>query len=284
MQRAAPVEPAWLELPVTERLRRLGGTATWLEMVGGPDATPRSRSRTSRDLAAAVSAGTVVRLAKGRYAVPAATEVAQQAAAHSGVAMGLSAAVHHGLKVKDLPDRLHLAVPRGRRFDSATAQRLRLTTRDLASLDTVGRVTSLTQTVLDCAAYLPFDAALTVADSALRQRLVTPAQLVAAAERLPPKGRARIRRVLVTTRAGAANPFESVLRAVVLDVGRLRVVPQVWVSLPGGRVRVDLLDPWLGIVLEADSWEFHATPSAFRSDCRRYTELVATGRTVLRFG
>jgi very-short-patch-repair endonuclease len=47
--------------------------------------------------------------------------------------------------------------------------------------------------------------------------------------------------------------------------------------------RVDLADPTLKIVLEADSFEFHGKRSAMRRDCHRYDELVARGWLVLRF-
>ena len=78
----------------------------------------------------------------------------------------------------------------------------------------------------------------------------------------------------------AANPFESVLRAIALDVPRLAVRPQVWVARVG---RADLVDERLGIVVEADSWEFHGSPEAFRVDVRRYTAFARHGQVVVRF-
>lgn len=50
-----------------------------------------------------------------------------------------------------------------------------------------------------------------------------------------------------------------------------------------GSARVDLADRRLMIVIEAESWEFHATPEAFRHDVRRYTMLSCRGWLVLRF-
>jgi len=46
---------------------------------------------------------------------------------------------------------------------------------------------------------------------------------------------------------------------------------------------VDLADEALGIVLEADSFEFHGERAALSRDCERYDELVARGWLVLRF-
>lgn len=47
--------------------------------------------------------------------------------------------------------------------------------------------------------------------------------------------------------------------------------------------RVDLADPALKIVLEADSYEFHGEGELFEKDCVRCDELVADGGLVLRF-
>lgn len=102
------------------------------------------------------------------------------------------------------------------------------------------------RTVLACARDLPFDEALTVADSA------------------------------------SANPLESVLRAICLDVPGLQVEPQVEVEL-SHRAIVDLADQPLGIVIEAEGFETHGTRDGFDKDCRRYTEMVCAGHIVLRF-
>lgn len=82
----------------------------------------------------------------------------------------------------------------------------------------------------------------------------------------------------------AANPFESVLRAIGLDVPGLELRPQVGIRLPGGtRVAPDLVDVALGIVVEADSHEFHTGRAQLASDCWRYDELVLGGWDVYRF-
>jgi very-short-patch-repair endonuclease len=48
--------------------------------------------------------------------------------------------------------------------------------------------------------------------------------------------------------------------------------------------RVDLVDVAAGIVIEAESWEFHGSKEAFARDLRRYTAMVRAGWRVLRFG
>ena len=79
-------------------------------------------------------------------------------------------------------------------------------------------------------------------------------------------------------------PFESVLRAIGLDVPGLRLVPQVEIRIPGRRLmRPDLVDERLRIVVEADSFEHHGSRKALVLDCARYDNLTADGWTVLRF-
>jgi len=69
-----------------------------------------------------------------------------------------------------------------------------------------------------------------------------------------------------------------------LDVPGLAVVPQVGIRLAdGARVAPDLVDVTLGLVLEADSHEFHTGRARLTSDCWRYDELVVAGWRVLRF-
>ena len=59
--------------------------------------------------------------------------------------------------------------------------------------------------------------------------------------------------------------------------------PQVPLMLAGGTVHPDLVCRSRRVVLEADSWTFHATRSAHRRDCARYNALVLAGWRVLRF-
>jgi very-short-patch-repair endonuclease len=74
------------------------------------------------------------------------------------------------------------------------------------------------------------------------------------------------------------------LRAIALEVSGLSVRPQVEIRLPGFTVHPDLVDERLGLVIEAEGFMFHAaTPRQFDRDVERYTQLVATGRTVARF-
>ncbi|MGF9759635.1 hypothetical protein AAII07_31015 [Microvirga sp. 0TCS3.31] len=91
---------------------------------------------------------------------------------------------------------------------------------DVSRHDIDGWATSRVRTVLDCAAELPFDEALAVADSALRHRDVSREELEAAMGDDP-----QVRRVVAHATPLADNPFESVLRAILVEAG-IGVVPQ----------------------------------------------------------
>jgi very-short-patch-repair endonuclease len=54
----------------------------------------------------------------------------------------------------------------------------------------------------------------------------------------------------------------------------------VWVAETG---RADLVDRTLGVVLEAESFEFHGLRRLLKRDCERYNAFVLDGWLVLRF-
>lgn len=133
--------------------------------------------------------------------------------------------------------------------------------------------------MLDCAAELPFDEALAVADSALRHGDISDAEVARLLRRdLQPA----VRRVLEHATPLAANPFESVLRAILVEAG-IAVVPQWETTLRGVTYHPDLADPVRGLAIEANSWAHHASKEDHDADCRRYNALVVGGWTVLRF-
>lgn len=129
--------------------------------------------------------------------------------------------------------------------------------------DRDGWATSRLRTVLDCAAELRFDEALAVADSALRHGDLFHDDLLAS---LRPDTPERVRRVLEHATPLAANPFESVLRAILVEAG-IDVVPQWATTVDGVTYHPDLADPIRALAVEANSWAFHAasrstTPTA----------------------
>jgi very-short-patch-repair endonuclease len=252
---------------------RLGGVATRRELL---------TLVTPEELRRALQADDVRRVGRGRYTLSFLDEAVQVAHGMSGVVSHLSAALLHGWAVKEVPARPVVTVPRNRKLPRECREKADPRWGVLAPDEVDGAVTTRERTFVDCARSLPFDEGLAVADSALRSGM-RKAQLVTAAESVRGPGRRKCLRVAHAADGRAANPFESVLRATVLDVKGLRVEPQHEIADGDFYARVDLGDPGRRLVLEAEGFEWHGDRKALMRDCRRYTGLVLRGWIVLRF-
>lgn len=254
-----------------------------LERLGGVAHTSTLLTWTTRgQLAGAVRRGEITRMSRGRYALPG-VEAAKGAAMRlSGVVSHDSAALLHGWEVARDPHRPAVVVPRSRRM-RVTAKGVDVRRRDLEPHEIDGIKTSAHRTVIDCAKDLPFAQALSIADSALRHDAVCPDHLRTLAGRVSTNGRRSAQRVVAEMSGLAANPFESALRAIALDVLGLRVAPQVEIADDDVYIRPDLVDVERRIVLEGESYEFHGGRRALKRDCARYNTLTLMGWTVLRF-
>ena len=251
-----------------EALTQLGGVATTGDLL---------RLTSERRLRTALARGDVERLARGRYRLPDADRALARAARAGGVVSHLSAAVVHGWEVAHPPTLPWVTVPR-----KAKVTDRRGMTLVYGDLPEERVVTGCTRTVVDCGRRLPFPEALAVADSALRRGDVDGVRLVAAAAEVRGKGAAAARRVAHHADRRAANPFESVLRALALEAG-LTVEPQGEVVAGGRTLHPDVLDRDHRLALEADSWTWHCARGAVARDCWRYTVLALAGWRVLRF-
>lgn len=252
-------------------LRRAGGTASASDM--------RSLF-TTRELRRAVDDGRIVRAGGRHYALPGVEEALMAAARLNGVVSGLSAAQAWGWKVKLSPPEPQVTIPRRRRRSAKDREGIHVVWRDLPADAVTGRVTTRLETAVDCMRRLPFDEALAVADSSLRQGGLTKGQLIAGARNAPRTGRSKAVTVAEAADSRADNPFESCLRAVALRVPGLEVLPQFLVEDIG---HADLADPRLRLAIEADSYEHHTLKEAFRYDVRRYTAMVRHRWRVVRF-
>ena len=257
-------------MEVAEVLHRAGGVASsaaLAELVGRPA------------LRRAVESGAVVRAGRGTYRLPESEQHRVDAARLHACLDLTSAALAHGWPVKLPPARSQVVVPRGRTVAPARRSGVQLRWGEVTKAELAAGVTDPVRTVLDCARFLATDEALAVADSALRAG-VPRTDLLLACARLPRHGRSRAFRIVELATVLAANPFESVLRAVLLDVVGTSFEPQVWIANIG---RCDLADRHHRVVVEADSFEFHADPVAFAADMTRYNAFVCEGWVVLRF-
>lgn len=258
-----------------ELLHRAGGAATRAALI-----ELSSRAEVER----ALREGRIEAVGRGRYALPTASQARRAAAAVHGIASHLSAAAHWGWELKHQPARPDITVPRTRKVPEERRRLIRPHWSALSDDDVVdGWVTSPARTFVDCCRDRPFDEALAVADSARRHGALSAGDMLRVAESLCGPGRARCLRVAQEADARAANPFESVLRAIALDVPRLQVRPQVLVLTHPFTLRPDLTDERLRLALEADSFEWHGGRAALKRDCRRYNLLTVHGWKVLRF-
>jgi very-short-patch-repair endonuclease len=240
----------------------------------------RATSRAEVDRA--LRDGRIRPVGHGRYAAPGVDDGIALAHGMNGVLSLSSAALFHGWEVKAVPVLPHVLVPRKRKVPAHWRSRVELHRGDLCPDDvSAGIATSRELTLEQCLRSLPDDEALAVADSALRRGEQATLRRVVASVR--GSGSAKVRRIGASARGEAANPFESVLRAICLGVPGLAVEPQVVISSPTCWARPDLVDRRLGLVLEADSFEWHGHRAALAKDARRYNLLVADGWRVLRF-
>jgi very-short-patch-repair endonuclease len=252
-----------------EALRVLGGVARRQALL-----RLTSRKRLQR----AMLRGEIARTTRGVYRLASADLALVRATELRGAASHLSAATLHGWEVAFPATCPWITVPRN--VGVAAHEGCFVFWADLTD---EGPVTSPVRTVIDCARRLTFGPALAVADSALRHGDLRHSDLAEAAAAVRGKGAASARRVATHASGLAANPFESMLRAIAIEAG-LSVRPQVGISIgPGEVIHPDVVDSGRRIVLEADSWEFHSGRDAHARDCLRYTLLVVHGWTVLRF-
>ncbi|MBM6404505.1 hypothetical protein JQN72_09655 [Phycicoccus sp. CSK15P-2] len=261
-------------MDVAQQLHRLGGVARRHEI---EEVTGR------RALEEAVASGAVVRVARGRYALPLADAARDAALQLTGTAILLSAASAWGWPTKWPAARPQVAVPPGRTVEPAVREKYDVRWRAVPHDQRVdGWLASRVRTVHDCCALLPFDEALCVVDAALAEGRVSPRMLADVAH-LPPRVRAKVLPVVEQGTQRSGGPFETVVRAVALDVAGLGLRPQVTIRDADGVVgRVDLADERLRIVVEADSSEFHAGRADFARDCERYSRLTVAGWLVVR--
>ena len=202
---------------VAMAVHRLGGTCSWREL---------RRSVPWRSIGPAVASGEIVRHGHGVYGLPGADAARVAAGRLHGVTSHRSAALHWGWKVKFAPDQLDVTIPANRKLRESQRGLATLHWRSLPDRQVIDGVTSRPRTVLDCCLDLPFDEALSVFDSALRSGLQR-REVVELAMTLGSRQRARVLKVARHADRRAANPFESVLRAIALGVPGLSVEPQV---------------------------------------------------------
>lgn len=259
-------------MPVAQVLEEWGGVAQRSTLI-------KATSRV--DVDRALKAGDLVVDARGRYALPTTDAGLRTANRLHAVLSHRSAAAHWGWEQKSGPERVEVTVPRNRKLRTPPGAQVHFA--DLGPDDIDGVVTSRRRTLTDCLRSCAFDEGLTIADSALRNGDISPVELLRLARAIRGPGASVARRVARHANRQAANPFESVLRAIALDAG-LDPRPQVPILRDTRELIgiVDLFDREHRLILEADSYQFHGGRAAFAKDCERYNTFVLAGFRVLR--
>jgi hypothetical protein len=253
-------------------------------MGGVTDRASIVRLRGAREVDRALRAGTLLRDARGRYALPAARQGIRTASSIAGVLSHRSAAHYWGWAQKH-PDGLpEVTVPRNRRVDRALRRRLIPHWSDLPPEDIVkGCVTSLLRTLVDCMRNLPWDEALAIVDSALRASDITKEELLELAFSTRGRGRTRIMAVAEAATAKSANVLESLVRGFAKLVPGLDVEPQISVQVDDTlTLHPDLADRERDLIVEAEGFEWHGKSAQLTLDCRRYNAFVLLGWYVIR--
>jgi very-short-patch-repair endonuclease len=146
-------------------------------------------------------------------------------------------------------------------------------------------VTSPVRTLIDLSARMEDDQLLNAVERAFGAKLCTPERLGVRVESLRSSGRPGVGRLaeILATRSGPA--LESMLEAKVWRLLQRTALPlpqrQFWVSLPGGRYRLDFAWPEHRVALECDGWEHHGRRSAFAPDRARLAEFAAARWRIL---
>lgn len=260
-------------------LERLGGYATHAALL--------RRGVRRRALAASLRQGTVVRLRRGVYALgpPDGLDVLRAAAVVlDGVVSHDSAAVLWGLELAHRPSQT-ITVGRDRSRARYAGVRVRRAEVGETLVRDGLRVTSVLRTVLDCAAVLPLDEAVVVADSALRAGLMTKDELVSAARAVRGPNARRIRKVATLADERSGSVLESLLRVLLIEAGLAPDELQFTVRDEFGRsvARVDFAYLRARLVVEADGFEFHRERADYRKDRRRGNACCRADWSVLRF-
>ena len=200
-------------------IERSGGLATRADLI---------RATSRADVDRAVARGSVRRVGHGRYALPGVEQAAATAHRLNGHLSLTSAAVHHGWEVKTVPPLPHVVFARKRNVPRLGRREVVVHRADL------GPTTSQASPP---AASSPCSSACARCRTTRRWRSLTRPFGTGRSRRsagvmasVRGAGSAKVRRIGLQADARAANPFESVMRAICLQVPGLSVTPQLVLS------------------------------------------------------
>lgn len=226
-----------------------------------------AQGHTRHSITMAIESSRIERLRRGWYAAPGADPEARLAVEVGGILTASSASAHYGMWTP-ATRKLHVLVARnaGRLRPLPNAgENQELCLHWAKGAVHANAVASPLQIVTDAAHCLPFEEAVTIADSALNKKLIT----LAALSLVVPA-------IAQWCDPGSQSGTESLTR-VRLRRRKIHARSQVWID------RVGLVDLLVGdrLVIECDSAAFHDGYQSTR-DYDRDLELIASGYIVLR--
>jgi very-short-patch-repair endonuclease len=251
----------------------------------------RASGRSDRSIDTMIDSGAIEPLHPGLFVVrgaPLSYEARLWAAVLvTGGILGFATAAHMWGITDDIPDQVHVIIPRGlhlqRRLDIRTHRHLpQPVTRDRRhGLP----VTSRTATLLDYVGRLSPGEATRVADRAAQRGWLRAADVDRRLRQQSGRtGNTRLRQVADAMGDGAAAHSERVLHRLLRQAGLPGWVANHDVWCGGDLVCVvDVAFPELRIAIEVDGWAFHHQPDRFQRDRVRQNQLVMLGWTILRF-
>ena len=204
---------------------------------------------------------------------------------------GTAASHESAARLWELPGfdqaRVEVTSSRALRGDDLVAHRAQLLDEELVTIAGIP-VTSALRTLMDLGAVTDQKHVNDAVDDALRRRLVTLAELEHAVTRCGRGKRgSRCFRAAVANSDTRVLATESVFEARLLRIlktgGLPLPVPQFVIKEDGRFVaRVDFAYPAAKVIIEAESYRWHSSPSALRRNTERFNRLQALGWTVIR--
>jgi very-short-patch-repair endonuclease len=225
----------------------------------------------------------IKRHARGLYT--AGTPITEQLKASElrGTVSHLTAAWHWNIGITTRPVRWDVTVPSSSKRKNVPDD-VTLWYREVSDEDRADPYTTPLRTVIDCLRDASAPHGLAVLEHAVALGMAGIDDITARVKALRGPGSAKARRVLSWYDARAHPPMESALRAILLTAGITCFQPQLIIHDGEKQLaRVDLGDPYTGVLLEADSFRWHGAQVQLAKDAERYDELVARGYRVLRF-
>lgn len=200
---------------------------------------------------------------------------------------GVAACRLYGLrKVPDVGDQVHVLVPHARRRQSQGFVRAERTTRMPAGRERRGvSCAPVHRAVVDAARSIRrVDEVRALLAEAVQRRMTTVQALRAEVEQGSCRGVGLVRGVVRELEAGVRSAAEAWCRDVVAGMTELPDVQwNVNIHRPDGAF-VARADGWIddvALVIEVQSFEYHADPDAFDATMRRHAAMVAAGLVVV---